>query len=98
MARRTQRPAIEALDVPPAAAQSNGGADIDAIIKALEIGGDEGSEGYTIREIIERTGHSEKWVRARLLKLKASGQLESGRRMVEALDGRMVPAPVYRLV
>lgn len=39
----------------------------------------------------------DKWVRARLIALKAEGKIEPGRRLVESLDGRRVYAPVYRL-
>ena len=53
--------------------------------------------GLTSAELEKIWGTSRGTTGDRLKALKEAGKLESGRRMVESIDGVMRPSPVYRI-
>ena len=98
MAGRSKRVAVAEDHIPASVGVGDGNPELDALVNALQI--DEGganAEGWTIHELAQKMNRGDKWVRQRLIALKAEGKIEPGRRLVESLDGRRVYAPVYRL-
>lgn len=70
---------------------------IEAVLEA-QAARAEGAEGaLTMRELIKQTGWGERRVQLRLDELKCGGRLDVVRVNREALDGRMVRVPAYRL-
>ena len=50
-----------------------------------------------MNEIAEATGLSKKRLTGMLWRLKHQGRLDKTEKVVEVLDGRMMPVPAYRL-
>lgn len=59
---------------------------------------DERQGALTTRDLSRATGHSEKWVRARLEMLFEAGRIENVTVTRRNINGVMTPRPAYRLV
>lgn len=56
------------------------------------------NDGYkTVNELIKETGHSDRWVRDRLILVKEAGRLELGYKQIRALNGRLCKITAYRI-
>ncbi len=53
---------------------------------------------YTVEELCDQWKHGEKWVRKKLLALKAKGQVETVKVRRERLDGQPYTANAYKLI
>jgi len=56
----------------------------------------EDSKGYTMQELCQLTGHSQRWVSQRLNCFRNQKRLTVGRRTISGVDGRLQHVPVYR--
>lgn len=69
-------------------------ADLDALIDSKQ-SDTTGRSGFTMRELQASTGKSQETITKRLLALKASGKLSTGKEYREGIDGQMHVATVY---
>jgi len=77
----------------------NAKADGAALVRSLEevMRAAKSTDGHTVAELAQMTGHDDSWVRKRLHVLLRAQKLTVGRAMRPALDGTIRSVPVYRL-
>ena len=67
-----------------------------ALIEALEVSRKPSDDaGLTLRELAQRVGRCEDWVRKRLYEANEAGLLICGKRTISGIDGRRAHSPVY---